>query len=271
MEIKYICPYWGQDTSIDSFIQKALSAGFDGVEIYIQNNEQFLQELKASKWIKNIPFVAQQYLPPAKESFDDYRKKYLDLLKVMVQLSPLFINSHTGKDFFTFEQNCQLLKDAQEIALQSGVTIVHETHRGRFAFHLALIQQYIEKYDWLRFNADISHLCVVSESLLEDQTDALMNLLKHSDYIHARVGQAQAPQVSNPFAPEWVSHLETFSLWWQMIVNFNKNQGKQTFYICSEFGPVPYMPVIPFSQIPLADQWEINVDMMNYLKENLRG
>lgn len=270
MEIKYICPYWGQTLAIDDFIQKSLSSGYDGVEIYIQNETNFLNELKNSSQLSKIPFVLQQYLPPTIESFGEYRRKFNELLWTIVDLNPEFINSHTGKDFFSFEENCILLEDAASIASASGIKIIHETHRGRFAFHLPLIIKYLQKYSWLKLNADLSHLCVVSESLLEDQSEILDLLLSNSEYIHARIASSQSPQVNNPFAPEWKDNLLTFTKWWQKIIDFQVNKSTDVFYICPEFGPEPYLATLPFTQIPLADQWDVNVKMMLYLKTALK-
>jgi hypothetical protein len=185
----------------------------------------------------------------------------------MVDLQPVFINSHTGKDFFSFEQNSILIEDAFLFSAKCGIQVVHETHRGRFAFHTTTILSYLQKFPKLRLNADLSHLCVVSESLLEDQQPALEQILQQSFYMHARIGFSQAPQVNNPFAPEWEDTLKQFLGWWKSILKYRS--GETDFYICPEFGPEPYMPVMPYSCEPLANQWEINILMMNYLKTQL--
>ena len=40
--------------------------------------------------------------------------------------------------------------------------------------------------------------------------------------------------------------------------------------ITPEFGPFPYMPQEPFTQKPLSNQWETNIEMKNYLQHNLK-
>jgi hypothetical protein len=37
--------------------------------------------------------------------------------------------------------------------------------------------------------------------------------------------------------------------------------------ITTEFGPPNYMPVMPYTQEPLANQFEVNKYMMNLLKQ----
>jgi hypothetical protein len=35
----------------------------------------------------------------------------------------------------------------------------------------------------------------------------------------------------------------------------------------TEFGPPHYLPALPFTRQPVADQWDINVYMMKTLRE----
>jgi hypothetical protein len=39
--------------------------------------------------------------------------------------------------------------------------------------------------------------------------------------------------------------------------------------VTSEFGPPYYMPALPYTQLPVSDQWEANVYMMNIIKQRL--
>jgi hypothetical protein len=143
------------------------------------------------------------------------------------------------------------------ISAKTGVRILHETHRGRFSFHAASLLPYLNKFPEMELVGDFSHFCTVSESMLEDQETIINQIIPFVSHIHARVGFEQAPQVNNPAAPEWNNHVNQFIQWWQAIV------------ISPEFGPEPYMPVQPFSQIPLSNQWDNNVYMMNILKQKL--
>lgn len=270
MEIKYICTYWGQDrVSVEDFVAKAIKEGYDGVELNIPDDDRFIASLQNSVVKNDAVFIAQQYLSPAQETVDEYLSRMLEYLDRLGRLEPEFINSHTGKDYYSFEDNCRLIEACQKVSESSGVPILHETHRGRFAFHAQSLIAYMEKYPDLRLNADFSHFCTVSESLLEDQEHILDSIIERSSYIHARVGSAQSAQVSYPFAPEWESTLQRFLLWWKQILAGAKDRGEEVFYVCPEFGPAPYMPSLPYTQMPIANQWEINVEMMHFLKQCL--
>jgi hypothetical protein len=47
----------------------------------------------------------------------------------------------------------------------------------------------------------------------------------------------------------------------------SKKQKGDRLTILTEFGPPTYMPTLPYTQQPLADQWAINLHMMQLLKK----
>lgn len=271
MNIKYICTYWGSaQLPIEEFVNIAMEAGYDGIEVNIPSDKKFVSSLLSSLRNNGIGFIAQQWLPPAIENIDQYRKKINFNLQRLIELNPLFINSHTGKDFYSFDENSIIIEDCMTLTEQTGIRIIHETHRGRFSHHAYSLLPYIEKYQNIELTADFSHFCVGSESLLEDQEEIIEKIIPKCGYIHARVGFDQAAQVNHPFAPEWQPTLKRFVSWWQKIIDVAKTRGEDTFYICPEFGPTPYMPALPFTRQPVANQWDINYEMMQYLRNNLR-
>ncbi|MCK9412560.1 MAG: hypothetical protein M0Q53_09685 [Prolixibacteraceae bacterium] len=271
MEIRYICTYWGQGhLPVNEFVAKAVEAGYDGIEIGIPIYEKFTSSALRAIENSGVSFIAQQYLQPVIESFDRYRGRLNEYLAFLAALNPIFINSHTGKDFYSFEENAILIEDCFRFSNQTGIQVFHETHRGRFSYHASNLLPYIDKFENLKLTADLSHFCVVSESLLEDQEDILDKILARCTYIHARVGFGQAAQVNHPFAPEWQTTLDRFVGWWQRIIELAKSKRSGIFYICPEFGPAPYMPTLPFTQQSVANQWDINIEMMKYLKKELK-
>ena len=52
-------------------------------------------------------------------------------------------------------------------------------------------------------------------------------------------------------------------------VNDKIKRGVQMMTITPEFGPAPYMPLAPFTQEPLGNQWQINANMMQRLRSKL--
>lgn len=276
MKIKFLCTYWGSENlTAKQFLDSVIQNGYEGVEINFPEEdsfiEEFLGELKIIRETKNpdFIFIAQQVLPNKSETVEEYCVRLQQRLEFLTKLKPNFINSHTGKDFFEFSENCKIIELTEQIARESGIPIWHEIHRGRFSFHLKTLHKYLDIFPKMKLIADFSHFCVVSESNLEDQKELLERVLPNIKHIHARVGFEQSPQVNNPFAPEWENHLNQYMNWWKRIIEIKSNQNAEYISITPEFGPFPYMPQEPFTLKPLSNQWEVNLEMKNYLQQNL--
>ena len=124
--------------------------------------------------------------------------------------------------------------------------MVHETHRGRFTYAANITKNYLDKLPSLRLTFDISHWCAVHESYLDDQAEAVQAAMARTDHIHSRVGYPEGPQVSDPRAPEWKAALEKHLAWWDKIVAMRQQKGSPV-TVTAEFGPVSYMPTLPFT------------------------
>lgn len=272
--INYLYPFWGSETdTIDDFIENIIDQGFNGIEIHIPNAIYFENALynKIENIKKNVPdfiVVPQQVTGVKLETPEDYLVGVLKRLEELKRFEPNFINSHTGKDHYSFSDNCRIIEAIEAFSLKNKVKVYHEIHRGRFTFHSATTLKYLEQFPHLKLVGDLSHWCVVSESMLEDQASIIKEVIPHIHHIHARVGFEQAPQVNHPFAPEWEPKLKIFLGWWQQIVDHHKK--KNNISITPEFGPFPYMPQSPFDQKPLAQQKVLNFEMKIYLQEHLK-
>jgi hypothetical protein len=274
MEIKYLCPFWGsEDYQPKTFIDYVKNEEYDGIEINIPKDELFetnfynvLNEIRRER--PEFICGVQQVFGIKKETPQEYLHKVLKRLSDMVRYQPDFINSHTGKDYYSFSDNCKIIDAIEEFSMKSGIPVYHEIHRGRFTFHAQSTLRYLDVFPRLKFVGDFSHWCVVSESLLYDQEEAIERMIPHIAHLHARIGTEQASQVNNPFAPEWSRHLERFTTIWKDILLYKKKRRKQL-TITPEFGPFPYMPQAPFTQEPLSNQRELNIKMKDYLKLQL--
>lgn len=267
VKVEFFCPLWGSENMpFDTLCAKASDAGYDGVELYFplgdeSIRDQYLQALEKHQ-LKCIAQHWETIVPDVEKHIDEYRRR----LEWAAEAKPLFINSQTGRDWFSMEDNQRIIEVAKQITAESGVKIVHETHRGKFSFCAITTHRFLEADPDLRITADFSHWCNVSESLLEDQFDSVSLAIERADHIHARVGFQQGPQVSDPCAPEWTEALNAHLVWWDSIVGRHAEQGK-ALTITPEFGPFPYMPLPAYTLQPVADQWGINVHMANLLRD----
>ncbi|MGK4569156.1 sugar phosphate isomerase/epimerase [Flavobacterium sp. 3HN19-14] len=276
MEINYCCTHWGSEAKDPmDFLTELVKDGYSELEINLSpgnfDDVKFFDKLEALRSLNNFSFIAQQVLGAADETTKDYIKRMKERLIYLMDFQPDFINSHTGKDFYSFNDNCRIIDEAENIAAKFGIPIRHETHRGRFSFHLCTLIPYLKKFPQMQLTADFSHWCCVSESMLEDQSEKLQQVIPHIGHLHARVGSEQSAQAGHPFAPEWKNHLDVFTNWWKEIIIYKQSNHEQLFTITPEFGPAPYMPEIPFSRQPLSMQWEINLMIKGHLQNELNG
>ena len=258
---------WGFTGTVDAFCAKAKMEGYDGIEMWWPTTKEGQYELFAAleKHSLKVGFLVAGHENNFSEHFASF-KKMIDTAVGNTNPKPLYINCHSGKDYFSYEDNKRIIDHTMELAAKTGLKICHETHRSRMMYAAPVTRNFIEKIPNLRLTLDVSHWCNVHESLLSDQQETMNLALQRVDHIHARIGHAEGPQVNDPRAPEWEQAVKAHFAWWDAIVKMKKEKG-ETITFLTEFGPPDYMPTEPYTRKPLADQWAINVHMMQLLRK----
>jgi sugar phosphate isomerase/epimerase len=266
-ELLFMQTDWGFTGTRDEFCAATKKEGYEGIEVWWPEKANDQKELfeAVKKHGLQIAFLCGGYQADADEHFALF-KKNLDAITSNTYQKPVYINCHSGKDYFTYEQNKQFIDYTTEKAKTTGINIYHETHRGRMMFAAPVTKNFAQKHLDLRLTLDISHWCTVHESLLGDQKETIAYLLKRVDHIHSRIGHPEGPQVNDPRAPEWENTVKAHLAWWDVVISYKKEKGERM-TILTEFGPPDYMPTLPYTRQPLADQWAINVYMMNLLRK----
>lgn len=268
MEILIFAPHWGSnELAPQEFITRVCKAGFDGIEMSLPLDPDARRDWTVRIADAGLHLIAQQWESVFAVGFEEQRDALSRYLTNACAAHPLFVNSHTGKDFFTPQQNRELLALADAVAAAHGVPIYHEIHRSRFSGHPMLLLPYLHAMPHLELTADLSHWCCACESLLDDQADTLAATLPHVRHIHARVGHAQGPQVNDFRAPEWSDALARHLGWWDRIVALRRTAGATRMTLTPEFGPAPYTQALPYSGKLVSDAWELNVAMLHLLRE----
>ena len=270
-ELKFLATDWGFSGSRDAFCAAAKKEGYDGVELWWPGDANGQKELfdALKKYQLQVGFLCGGWQSNVEDHFSSFSKNVSDAAGNKFQ-RPLYINCHSGRDHFSEADNLRFLKYTVVLSKQSGVPVYHETHRGRILFAAHVTRRYLELEPSTRLTLDISHWCNVHESLLEDQEETVQKALQHTDHIHSRVGHPEGPQVNDPRAPEWDKALQRHLGWWDEVVRRKKEAG-QPLTILTEFGPADYMPALPYTRQPVADQWGINVHMMQLLRKRYQS
>jgi sugar phosphate isomerase/epimerase len=262
-ELLILATNWGYDGNWEQFASKIKGLGYDGAELWYPGDEKARNEFLTAFESHKLKFgflVGGSDRDPAK-----HLQQFKGSLEAAAKLNPLYINCHSGRDYFTFEQNKAFIDLTTDVTSRTNVPVYHETHRSRILYSAPVAKEYMEKIQALRLTLDISHWCNVHESLLDDQQDTVALALERTGHIHARVGHPEGPQVSDPRAPEWQKAVQAHFAWWDKVVEQKRRSG-QRLTMLTEFGPIDYMPAIPYTRQPVANQWEINKYMLDTLR-----
>ena len=266
-ELKILATNWGFAGSLDAYCSKVKKEGYDGIEIWWPMEKAGQDELFSvlKKYSLEVGFLCGAYQNNYAEHLAHF-KKMTGAAATNTTQKPLYINCHSGRDYFSEKENQAFIDHTLQLAKSSGVSIYHETHRSRILYSAPASKPYLQKNPGLQITLDVSHWCNVSESLLQDQPETMALALERAGHIHARIGHPEGPQVNDPRAPEWEAAVKAHLSWWDKIVARKKNAGERL-TILTEFGPPDYMPTTPYTHQPLADQWAINVYMLNMLRK----
>jgi sugar phosphate isomerase/epimerase len=264
----YFHGLWGLSLpTLEQNLRRIREGGFEGVEMGVPEDGGQRRELAAVLEDLGLSLIAQQWTRGS--SPEEHAASFEAQYRRAAELRPVLVNSHSGKDWFSTEENLLVLRRAARLEEELGLPVAHEVHRGRATFSTTATAALLDKIPDLKLAADFSHWCCVHESLLEDQEQLLQRAIERSFHIHARVGHPEGPQVSDPRAPEWQRAVEAHLAWWQRIVDRRRQEGAELITICPEFGPPDYMPTLPYTRQPVADLWELNCHMKRLLEQRL--
>lgn len=265
--LKVLATNWGFPGTVDELCSKVKKEGYDGIEVWWPNEKKDQDELFAAlkKHQLDVGFLCGGYQSDWKAHLETFQKAIDAAANNKIQ-RPLYINCHSGRDYFTDEQCQQFINHTTQLSKSTGIRICHETHRSRIMYAAHVTRKFIEKNPDLKLTLDISHWCNVHESLLADQQETVDLALSRTEHIHSRIGHPEGPQVSDPRAPEWDAAVKAHFAWWDKVMDRKKKNG-ESMTVLTEFGPPDYMWTLPYTRQPLADQWAINVYMMQVFRK----
>jgi sugar phosphate isomerase/epimerase len=282
IKVRFIKTLWGvtkEKGNIPSgyaaLFQRIKAEGFDGIETpisVIEDKKLFAEALKSSGLVY-IAMINTCIFPPDPISSkpEDHLASFKRLVKEAKELNPLFINSHSGRDSWSFQVAQDFFSRVLPIEKEEGIEIYHETHRGRILYNPWVTRDLCKVFPSLKLTADLSHWCVVAERVfdpkggLDDDWEEVLEIVsERTHHIHARVGYAQGPQVPDPSAPEYRTALTAHECWWDHIITKQSALGKKEITVEPEHGTDGYQHRLPFTNVEVADLWVVN----NWIKDN---
>lgn len=256
---------WGHSGDLASAIAQARDAGFSGIEgpapVDEEKQNAFFSQIRGIPWIAEVTTCTRpgEYLPVPHLNPDDHLASLRQGILRCLPGAPRFITTMAGSDAWSLDDTLRFHEGVLALQEEHQIVISVETHRGRPTYNPWRTMEILRAFPELRLTCDISHWCVVTERLILDQEpDILETLSSRVHHIHGRVGYAQGPQVPDPRAPEHAVDLAAHERWWDRMFLGMQSRGMESATLTPESGPDGYLHCQPFSEIPVADLWEIN-------------
>lgn len=256
MQLKLVRHLWGVDLApgLNAYADAWRAMGYEVIEASLStvpDKTALLRFLKEQHfaWIPQV--FSHDFVPggTVREHLDSLRRQIEECL----DHQPLFFNAHSGSDGWSPAEAADFYGQALALEAKIGVPIAHETHRLRYFGLPWQTGEILRQFPALKLTCDFSHWVCVCERLLPDLGDLIARCARHAHHLHARVGFEEGPQVPDPAAPEYAAHLAAHESWWDQIWQAQRARGLAISTLTPEFGPAPYMHLLPYTQAPVAD------------------
>lgn len=270
MKLQLVRHFWGIDPNRDlsEHARDWREFGYEVVETSLRrvaDRTRFIRFLREEGfgWIPQI--FSRDFTPggTVREHIESLREQIEECL----EFSPLFFNAHSGYDAWSAAEAEDFFGQALDLETTSGVPVSHETHRLRYFATPWQTRDILKKFPALRLTCDFSHWVCVCERLLPDFGDVIALAGRHCHHLHARVGFAGGPQVPDPSAPEYANELAAHEAWWDEVWHAQSKRRMRLSTLTPEFGPAPYMPMLPHANVPVANLASICDWMANRQRE----
>ena len=117
------------DDPLEDFLKRVKESGFEATEIYLGSLKESPAEIARMHEAFGLRLIGQ--ILTQGQTYQDHIKSFESQFEFAAQCNVVFINSHTGRDIFPFEQNVQIFERVTQLSKSSDIPIVVETHRGR--------------------------------------------------------------------------------------------------------------------------------------------
>jgi len=269
--VDFFCPRWGSEhIPWESFLPMVAEAGYAGVEWFPYGEEADIPAVMNLMEEYQLQFTIVMTVVGQQIGFDNYLHQLEQQLKALCQINngqggPRCISAQTGREYFSPGQIDAVLACCLHISKESGIPIYQETHRNKWSYALHLIPEVLNRNPGTLLTLDISHWFCVSESLLDDQQEAMDIAIGKAAHLHARIGHTQGSQVADPLLPQYEGAVRAHLKVWDQWIKERKAAGVKSLTITPEFGPPPYLVPTQTTKTAWQQQWDLNLWMKDLL------
>jgi sugar phosphate isomerase/epimerase len=260
MKLTLVRHLWGVDLSggYAALLARWRAVGYtalEGSHRHAPDPAELRRVLRAEglRWVPSV--YSNMFTPDG--SVAEHFHSLQTQIEECLDAQPWFFNAHTGSDSWSLAQAQDFYGQTRQLEAKYGITLAHETHRRRVFANPWMTRAVLTTVPGLRLTCDFSHWVCIAERLLEDCGEIIALAARHCHHVHARVGFEQGPQVPDPRVPLYAPQLAAHEAWWSQIWAAQRAHGMAESALTPEFGPPPYMPVLPATGEPVADLADI--------------
>ncbi len=254
MQLKLVRHLWGITEPWEVVFPRIQASGYTAIEAPLPTTGD---QVRFGALLEKYHFDYVALVQTTGTTMADHMASFRDQIARSLSFQPLLITSHSGYDSWDAQTNAAFFTQALELESTLAVPVAHETHRGRILHHPWITSRLLDQFASLRLCCDLAHWVVACERLLETETAIIAQCAERCIHIHARVGYEEGPQVPDPRAPEYQRHVVAHEGWWEQIWERQAARGDKVSTLTPEYGPPNYIHTLPYSQMPVANVWEI--------------
>src|SRR5688500_14823792 len=116
------------DDPLEVFLQRVTVSGFEATEIYLGSLRESPAEIARLHTAYGLRLIGQILTQGG--SYQEHIQSLDSQFEFAAQCQVAFINSHTGRDIFSFAENVQIFQRVAQLSQSSGIPILIETHRS---------------------------------------------------------------------------------------------------------------------------------------------
>jgi sugar phosphate isomerase/epimerase len=269
MKLLMLRSVWSGSSDLDRLIQQTITDGFDGIEGPIPRDSHQRGKLRQLLAEHQLVYIAEAttginaeaigdwWIPHRDRTIQDHLDDLRWTVEQAAEMGALFVSTMCGYDAWSWQQNVDFFGQAIMLEQEAGIAIGFETHRSRSLFNPWITRDLLLEFPTMKLTCDFSHWCVVCERLINTEWEILELCAQRALHIQCRVGYAQHAQVPDPRAPEYQLALEAHERWWDLIWQSQQARGFTHVTMMPEFLHDGYMQTLPYTQMPVADLWDI--------------
>jgi hypothetical protein len=98
--LQFFATNWGFNGTLSAFCEKAKAAGYDGIEMWVPGSATQRELLLQT--VSQYGLKLGLLIGSGKSNFEENRIEFKQQIDLAISMKPVYINCHSGKDFFFF-------------------------------------------------------------------------------------------------------------------------------------------------------------------------